>query len=48
LGGTYRLLGDVVRAGKQVAYGEAVITDDNGKLISRATGTFLLHRESEQ
>jgi len=48
LGGTYRLRGDVVRAGKQVAYGEAVITDDNGKLISRATGTFLLHRESEQ
>jgi hypothetical protein len=29
---------------KQVAYGEAALRDADGALVSRATGTFLLHR----
>ena len=29
---------------KQVAYGEATVRDADGVLVSRATGTFLLHR----
>ena len=29
---------------KQVAYGEATVRDADGALVSRATGTFLLHR----
>ena len=29
---------------KQIAYGEATMRDADGELISRATGTFLLHR----
>ena len=37
--------GHVVRQARLVAYGEARITDDEGRLVSRATGTFLLHRE---
>ena len=38
------LRGEVVRMAKQVAYGEAALRDDSGVLVSRATGTFLLHR----
>jgi uncharacterized protein (TIGR00369 family) len=37
--------GEVVRQAKQVAYGEATVRDDDGRLVSRSTGTFLLHRE---
>ena len=37
--------GDVVRLAKQVAYAEASVKDSSGRLVSRATGTFLLHRE---
>jgi uncharacterized protein (TIGR00369 family) len=37
--------GDVVRLAKQVAYAEASVRDPEGQLVSRATGTFLLHRE---
>jgi uncharacterized protein (TIGR00369 family) len=40
----YALRGEVVRMAKQVAYGEASLRDDGGVLVSRATGTFLLHR----
>ena len=29
---------------KQVAYGEASVRAADGSLVSRATGTFLLHR----
>jgi acyl-coenzyme A thioesterase PaaI-like protein len=43
-GDTYLLRGDVARMAKQVAYGEATVRDPDGVLISRATGTFLLHR----
>jgi uncharacterized protein (TIGR00369 family) len=43
-GSTYALRGEVVRMAKQVAYGEATMRDAQGALVSRATGTFLLHR----
>jgi len=45
-GADFTIRGDVVRMAKQVAYAEAAIRDANGQLISRATGTFFLHRES--
>ncbi len=41
----YALRGEVVRLTRQVAYAEATITSEEGKLISRATGTFLVHRD---
>jgi acyl-coenzyme A thioesterase PaaI-like protein len=44
-GTTYSLRGDVVRMARQVAYGEASLRDGDGALVSRATGTFLLHRD---
>jgi uncharacterized protein (TIGR00369 family) len=37
--------GHVVRQAKLVAYAEARIADAEGRLVSRATGTFLLHRD---
>jgi uncharacterized protein (TIGR00369 family) len=43
-GSAYALRGDVVRMARQVAYGEASVRDQDGELVSRATGTFLLHR----
>ena len=43
-GNEFALRGEVVRLAKQVAYGEASMRDGEGTLISRATGTFLLHR----
>lgn len=36
--------GAVVRETRQVAFAEARIEDAEGRLVSRATGTFLLHR----
>jgi uncharacterized protein (TIGR00369 family) len=47
VGETYRLRGEVVRMARQVAYAEATVTDDRGMMVSRSTGTFLLHRPSE-
>jgi acyl-coenzyme A thioesterase PaaI-like protein len=44
-GTPYVLRGEVVRMAKQVAYGEASLRDAEGALVSRATGTFLLHRD---
>jgi uncharacterized protein (TIGR00369 family) len=44
VGQTYRLRGEVVRMARQVAYGEASLHDDQDRLVSRSTGTFLLHR----
>ena len=41
----YVVRGEVVRMAKQVAYGEATMRDEQGLLVSRATGTFLLHRD---
>lgn len=46
-GTSYRLRGEVVRLARQVAYGEASVRDGDGRLVSRATGTFLLHREAD-
>jgi uncharacterized protein (TIGR00369 family) len=43
-GTAYALRGEVVRMAKQVAYGEASVRDADGGIVSRATGTFLLHR----
>jgi len=44
LGEHYRLRGDVVRLTRQIAYGEATLTGPEEKLVSRATGTFLVQR----
>ena len=45
LGGTFHVRGEVTRIAKQVAFAEATCKDAEGNLVSRATGTFLLHRE---
>jgi uncharacterized protein (TIGR00369 family) len=45
-GERYRLRGEVVRMARQVAYAEGTVRDGDGELVSRATGTFLLHREA--
>jgi len=42
----FTVRGDVVRLAKQIAYAEAAVRDADGKLVSRATGTFFLHREA--
>jgi uncharacterized protein (TIGR00369 family) len=44
----YRLRGEVVRLARQVAYAEATITDGESRLMSRSTGTFLLHRPDQE
>lgn len=41
----YAVRGEVVRMAKQVAFAEATVRDADGRLISRSTGTFLLHRD---
>src|ERR1700759_2564179 len=43
-GDVFALRGGVVRLAKQVAYGEATVRAEDGALVSRATGTFLLYR----
>lgn len=43
-GESYQLRGEVVRMARQVAYGEATVRDGADRLMSRSTGTFLLHR----
>jgi len=43
-GDRFDLRGEVVRMARQVAYGEATLRDAAGVLVSRSTGTFLLHR----
>jgi uncharacterized protein (TIGR00369 family) len=47
LDGHYAVRGEVVRLTRQIAYAEATITSDEEKLISRATGTFLVHRSTK-
>jgi uncharacterized protein (TIGR00369 family) len=46
-GQAYRLRGDVVRMARQVAYAEATVIDEGDRLVSRSTGTFLLHRDAD-
>lgn len=43
-GEALRVRGTVTRMARQVAYAEAVVTDHGGQMVSRSTGTFLLHR----
>jgi acyl-coenzyme A thioesterase PaaI-like protein len=45
VGTAYRLRGEVVRLARQVAYGEATVRDADDQMVSRSTGTFLLHRD---
>jgi uncharacterized protein (TIGR00369 family) len=44
LGERYALRGDVVRITRQIGFAEAEVTNDEGKLVSRSSGTFLLQR----
>ena len=44
-GTTYAVRGEVTRMAKQVAFAEATVRSPDGRLVSRSTGTFLLHRE---
>jgi acyl-coenzyme A thioesterase PaaI-like protein len=37
--------GEVTRLAKQVAFAQATCHDGDGNLVSRAIGTFLLHRD---
>ncbi len=37
----------VTRLARQVAFAEAAVRDREGRLVSRSTGTFLLHREPD-
>ena len=46
-GDQYALRGEVVRMARQVAYAEGTITDRASQLVSRSTGTFLLHRPDD-
>jgi uncharacterized protein (TIGR00369 family) len=43
----YRIRGEVVRMARQVAYAEATVRDGTDRIVSRATGTFMLHREDQ-
>jgi uncharacterized protein (TIGR00369 family) len=47
-GEPYRLRGEVVRMARQVAYAEATVTDGKDQMVSRSTGTFLLHRQADE
>jgi uncharacterized protein (TIGR00369 family) len=47
LGTDYLLRGEVVRMARQVAYAEGVLRDGDERLVSRATGTFLLYRDDD-
>ncbi|MBV8463525.1 MAG: PaaI family thioesterase, partial [Acidimicrobiales bacterium] len=46
VGERYALRGEVVRMARLVAYAEATVTEveGEGRIVSRSTGTFLLHR----
>lgn len=44
-GESLRVRGEVTRIAHQVAFAEASVRDAEGRLVSRSTGTFLLHRE---
>ncbi len=44
----YRLRGEVVRLTRYIAYAEATVTNEDAKIVSRSTGTFLLWRETPE
>jgi len=44
VGERYTLHGEVTRLARQVAFADAVMRDAAGRVVSRATGTFLLDR----
>ena len=46
VGERYALRGEVVRLARDVAHAEATIRRADGDVVSRASGTFLLHREA--
>jgi uncharacterized protein (TIGR00369 family) len=48
LGQSYRLRGEVVRMARQVAYAEGTVVDEEDQMVSRSTGTFLLHRHVDK
>ena len=48
LGEAYRLRGEVVRMARLVAYAEATVRDPDDQLVSRSTGTFMLHRDEQR
>jgi len=45
-GERYALRGEVTRLARQVAFAEASMRDGEGRVVSRATGTFLLERSA--
>ena len=48
LGAAFVVRGEVTRLTRTIAFAEARCTDAEGRLVSRATGTFLLHREESR
>jgi uncharacterized protein (TIGR00369 family) len=48
LGEPYTLRGEVVRLTRQIGFGEARVTNTEGKLVSRSTATFLLQRDERK
>jgi len=47
VGEKYALRGEVVRLTRQIAYAEATLVGAEAKLVSRATGTFLVRRADD-
>jgi uncharacterized protein (TIGR00369 family) len=47
VGERYVLRGEVVRLTRQIAYAEATVSNADSKLVSRATGTFLIRRHED-
>jgi uncharacterized protein (TIGR00369 family) len=47
VGERYILRGEVVRLTRQIAYAEATVVNGDSKLVSRATGTFLVRRDDD-
>ncbi len=44
-GDALRVRGAVSRMTKVIAFTEAVVTNENDELVSRSTGTFMIHRD---
>jgi uncharacterized protein (TIGR00369 family) len=47
VGERYLVRGEVVRLTRQIAYAEATVCNVESKLVSRATGTFLIRRDQD-